>query len=185
MPFHSTVFARESTVVYFYLVDGGGGPDQQERACWPRSPFSIVLARLCQRPRTQGGGTHHAHTHTSHTHTRVSHTRFLTKREQTEPATNSSHTGAGLQRSRWLQDGPVPRARHASPVCDHCPPRSETVRTHQLSACANISANILSKSFGFVRWGYRPRTCPSRPTTNLVKFHSIFSPSSGVPFRNL
>ena len=127
-------------------------------------------------------------TYTPHTRTLVclTHTRdFSPKESRTEPAANSSHTGAGLQRSRWLQDGPVPRARHASPVCDPCPPRSETVRTHQLSACANISANILSKSFGFVRWGYRPRTCPSRPTTNLVKFHSIFSPSSGVPFRNL
>lgn len=153
----------------------------------PFRSCSLVCVRD-RAHREEGRTMHDAHTHTSHTDTRtlVCHTRdFSPKESRTEPATNSSHTGAGLQRSRWLQDGPVPRARHASPVCDHCPPRSETVRTHQLSACANISANILSKSFGFVRWGYRPRTCPSRPTTNLVKFHSIFSPSSGVPFRNL
>ena len=140
--------------------------------------FRIPSDYACDVGRTQSLATH--------TRTLVCHTRdFSPKESRTEPAANSSHTAAGLQRSRWLQGGPVPRARHSSPVCDQCPPRSETGRIHQLSTCANISANILSKSFGFVRWGYRPRTCPSRPTTNLVKFHSIFSPSSGVPFRNL
>ena len=75
---------------------------------------------------------------------------------------------------------PCPRARHHFHLCIATLITIVAALRVPLLYLPSHAGSCLSRNMGLTSWPYRASACPSLPTTNLVKFHSM-APSSAPP----